>query len=239
MLQHWYKTVRHTDFICPTKSLKCIFTVRKGLFSIKNSPVWPRSYHLLQEHLYILAFFSSWQRKRCILTFWCFSPLILKQIYDDLSSIKWSICLYSCLRRKRVRSTWSAVVSLTEEGAGWRSTHHCGGCRYCFVNSSSCFSRSVALCLQREKTIPEVRHTTTSTFWDSRRNLEENSTLKYNSNRLSFVRFPDEQSFWLTGDSWIDSGRFPADVFWLSGGGFRRPAPSASGPPADRGGQRS
>lgn len=105
MTRHWYKTVRHTDFICPTKSLKCIFTVRKGLFSIKNSPGWPRSYHL-QEHLYRSAFFSSWQRKLCILTFWCFSPLILKHIYDDLSSIKWSKCLYSCLRRKRVRSTW-------------------------------------------------------------------------------------------------------------------------------------
>lgn len=42
----------------------------------------------------------------------------------------------------------------------------------------------------------------------------------------------------LTGDSWTDAGRFPADVSWTSVGGFRPPVPSASGPPAGRAEQR-
>lgn len=43
----------------------------------------------------------------------------------------------------------------------------------------------------------------------------------------------------LTAGSWSGSARHPADLSWLSVGGFQPRALSASGPPADRGEQRS
>lgn len=43
----------------------------------------------------------------------------------------------------------------------------------------------------------------------------------------------------LTAGSWSGSGRSPADLSWLSVGGFQPPALFASGPPADRAEQRS
>lgn len=53
--------------------------------------------------------------------------------------------------------------------------------------------------------------------------------------------FPNrrEEERTLTAGSWSGSARSPADLSWLSVGGFQPRALSASGPPAGRGEQRS